>query len=59
MTAAWAGSIVAMISCAGAISTLAWRGGRRDGELAEILRQPTQMTADHEARLRTIERYRP
>jgi hypothetical protein len=52
MGAAWAGSIAAMIMCAGAVAGLVWRTGRRDGKVDQILENHEKTLTDHEQRLR-------
>jgi hypothetical protein len=52
VTAAWAGSIAAMIMSVGAIGGLLWRAGRRDGKVDAAIEQLTSIAKDHEERLR-------
>jgi hypothetical protein len=53
VSAAWAGSVAAMVMCAGAVGGLLWRAGRRDGKVDQILEQLTKTAEDHEQRLRS------
>lgn len=50
--AAWAGSIVAMLTCAGMCAGVFWRLGRREGKVDEILDELKAARQDHEQRLR-------
>lgn len=55
MSAAWAGSIVAMVMCAITVGGLLYKSGRREGKVDELLEQLTDIAKDHEKRLRALE----
>ena len=56
MSSAWAAVAVAGLMMMLAVAGLVWRDGRRDGRLDAILERLTEITADHESRLRVVER---
>jgi hypothetical protein len=58
VSAAWAGVIAAFGMLAGVVAGGLWRGGRRDGKVDAVLEHLTAMAADHETRLRLVERIR-
>lgn len=58
MSAAWAAVMVAIAIWAGGTAGWIWRAGRREGKIDVILQQLTQMAADHENRIRDLQRRR-
>jgi len=46
--AAWTAVAGTLATCGGVL----WRSGRRDGKIDQVLEQLTELTKDHEARLR-------
>jgi len=61
--AAWAGSIAAVIMCAGSLGVLLVRIGRREGKVDQILEQLAEWQQDHEdehrAKFSGRDAYRP
>jgi hypothetical protein len=55
VSAAWAGSVIAMVTCVLAIAGLVYKAGRREGKLDEVLERLTDIADDHEDRLRALE----
>ena len=56
MTSAWAGVLVAALMLTAGLVGWVFRAGRRDGKLDAILERLTDVTEDHEGRLRTLEK---
>ena len=58
MSSAWAGVLVAALMMAAALAGWVFRAGRRDGKLDAILERLTDVSEDHEGRIRTLEKGR-
>lgn len=52
------GSIASLLVAVAAIFTAVYKRGQQEGRVTEILSQLTTMMADHETRLRTLEKAR-
>lgn len=58
ITSGWAGVFIALALMVGTFGGALWRGGRREGQLAEILENLQNIVRDHETRIREQERSR-
>lgn len=56
MTAPWAAIVVSVVIALAASAVYMLREGRREGKLDACLEQLTRIAADHEARLRALEK---
>lgn len=57
MSAAWAAAAASAATAAAAAAAALWRTGRTAGRLQAVLERLAAITADHETRLRAVERY--
>lgn len=56
MSSGWAAAAVAIVMMGLTFAGFIWRTGRRDGRIDAVLERLTDLTEDHEVRLRIIER---
>jgi hypothetical protein len=55
MTASWAGVLISSLSLIGTLAVLLWRDGHNAGRVDTAIEKLTDITKDHEARIRVQE----